>query len=414
VGAYEHVPLTIETSPLIGMTGVSGGSCITCPAGASHWVLGADVAGGSTQTITVSALTLGEGITGVLPITVTAELAGSGLPPLTVRAQLAESATDSETLLALGKYFLDHGVGEVHFLRPEALAYAQTGDTLMPFAPETEALFHRCGQMVEANTGSGWVEIGPLGDHVAVEAEVGAGSSEDWQVRVTSTCGRHSEPEVRTIVADDVAPTAAVSPTQYLTGTFAFVRGNSTDAFPTTRAPEGVEVSINGGHFYPAYLSAASPSAAQADVSSAADWLFPVQFSNQDGEVIEVVARAVDEAGNVGATSAPVSITVDAVGPALTYGLDDGVVGGTATDGSGVASVEVSLDGGATYGLAALDAGSWSYDLPSSPCELELGFALIRARDMLGNSTHEAAGLCVLDQKVFLPLVLRSGTVGGR
>ncbi|MGD2146523.1 MAG: hypothetical protein PVH41_07520 [Anaerolineae bacterium] len=415
VGAYEHVPLTVDTSSLMGLTAVSGTSCISCPAGASHWVLAADVAGGSTQTITISALTLGEAITGVYPITITAELAGSGLPPMTVRDQLADSETDSETLLALGKYFLDHGVGEVHFLRPEALAYAQPGDAMMPFAPETEALFHRCGQMVEANTGSGWVDIGPLGDQVAIEAEVGgAGSSQSWQVRVTSTCGRHSDPEVKTIVADDIAPTAAVSPTDYLTGTFGFLRGSATDAFPTTRPPQGVEVSIDGGHFYPAYLSAASPSLTQDDSPSAADWLFPVQFSNQDGEVIEVVARALDEAGNVSATSTPVSITVDAVGPALTYGLDDGVLGGTATDGSGVASVEVSLDGGVSYEPAVLGPGSWSYNLPSEPCELELSFALIRARDVLGNSTHEVAALCVLDQEIYLPLVVRSGAVDGR
>jgi hypothetical protein len=257
--------------------------------------------------------------------------------------------------------------------------------------------------MVEANTGSGWTEVGLLGDHVAVAGEVLPHSSQAWQVRVASACGRRSEPVVRTVIADDVAPTAQITPTLHLTGTFAFLRGTMFDDFPTTRAPQRVEVSIDGGRYFPAIVSADG----DGD-SSQADWFFPVEFSDQDGQVIEVVARAVDEAGNVGPSSTPIAITVDNTGPAVTYALDGQVLGGTVTDGSGVASVEVSLDGGVNYEPATLSDGSWSSKLPSSGRFLELDFALIRARDVLGNSTHRVAVVSIVGFDVYLPLVVRS------
>jgi hypothetical protein len=390
VGSYENVPLTVETSSLMQLTGVSGAACISCPSGASRWVLAADVAGGYTRTVTLSARTLAEGVSGVFPMTVTAELADSGLmsePQFTAR----------------GQYFLDHGVGEVVLLRPEGLTYARSGENTIPFVPSWAAVFHRCTQMVEANTGSGWTDVGPFGDHVAIAAEVLPQSSEIWQVRVSSACGRRSEPVVRTVIADDVAPTAHISPTLHLTGTFAFVRGTAFDDFPTTRAPRRVEVSIDGGRYQPAVVSANGDGG-----SSQANWFFPVQFSDQDGEVVEVVVRAVDEAGNVGPSSTPIAITVDNTGPAVTHALEGQALGGTATDGSGVASVEVSLDGGASYEPATLADGSWSYNLPGSGPFLKLEFALIRARDVLGNTTHEVAVLSTAGVNVYLPLVIRS------
>jgi hypothetical protein len=404
VGAYEDVPLTIQTSPLMELTGVNGAPCISCPAGTSRWVLAADVAGGSTQTVTINALTTAEGVSGVLPMTVTAELAGSGLPMMTVSGQLADNGIGSEPLFASGQYFLDHGVGEVDVFGSEALGYAQSGDTVMRFTPSTATMFYRCWQMVEANTGSGWTVVGPMGDRVALSAYLPPDSSETWQVRVASACGRRSEPIVRTMIADDVVPMARITPTLYLTSTFAFLRGTALDGFPTTRTPQRVEVSVNGGRYQLAVVSADGDGG-----SSRANWLFPVEFSDQDGEVIEVVARAVDEAGNVGPSTTPIAITVDNSGPALTHAVDDRVLGGTAMDGSGVASVEVSLDGGVSYEPATLGDGSWSYSLPPSPGFPELDFALIRARDQVGNTTHEVAFVAPVGFDVYLPLVTRSG-----
>jgi hypothetical protein len=342
-------------------------------------------------------------------MTVTAELAGSGLPMMAVSGQLTDNGIGSEPLFASGQYFLDHGVGEVDVFGPEALGYAQSGDTLMRFTPSTAAMFHRCWQMVEANTGSGWTVVGPMGDQVALSAYLPPDASEVWQVRVSSACGRRSEPVVRTMIADDVAPSAQISLTRHLTGTFAFLRGTTFDSLPTTRPPLRVEVSVNGGRYQPAAVSANGDSG-----SSQATWLFPMEFADQDGEVIEVVARAVDEAGNVGPSSTPISVTVDSTSPALTYTVDGQVLEGTATDGSGVASVEVSLDGGVSYEPAALDDGSWSYPLSSSPGSLGFAFALIRARDELGNTTREVAVWPAEGLGVYLPLVVRSYVPGGR
>jgi hypothetical protein len=409
VGAYEDVPLTIQTSPLMELTRVNGAPCISCPAGGSQWVLASDVASGSTQTVTLSALTTAEGVSGVLPMTVTAELAGSGLPLMTVRGGLAVSGNGSEPLFASGQYFLDHGVGEVDLFGPEALGYAQAGDTMMRFAPSTATMFYRCWQMVEANTGSGWTVVGPMGDHVALSAYLPPEATQVWQVRVSSACGRRSEPVVMTMIADDVVPSAQVSLTRHLTGTFSFLRGTTSDNFPSTRPPQRVEVSINGGRYQPAVVSANGGSG-----SSQATWLFPMEFSDQDGEVIEVVARAVDEAGNVGPSSTPITVTVDNVGPAVTYAMDGQVLEGTASDGSGVALVELSVDGGLSYEPATLDDGSWSYPLSSCPGSHGLAFALIRARDELGNTTREVAVWPAAGFGVYLPLVVRSQARGWR
>ncbi len=386
IGAFAGVPLTVETPSLMGLTGVSGASCLSCPPEGSRWVLAADVAAGSAQTITLSAVTLAEGVSGVVPVTVTAELADTGLP----------SAARS---VPRGRYVLDHGVGAVEVLRRHQMAFVQSGENSLPIVPQRHTAFHRCTQRVEANTGTVWSDLGLLGDLLRVEGEVPKGGLREWQVRVASACGRASQVVTRTLVADDVAPTAGITHTRYLTGTFGFLRGTTSDEFPTTRAPRTVEVSMDGGRFQPAVVSPVG----EGD-SSRASWLFPLDLPQLDGEAMTVVARAVDEAGNVSPETEPLTIIVDNTGPTLTHALDGYMLTGTATDGSGVALVEVSLDGGASYEAAALGDGTWAYDLPSV---LSWDIALIRARDVLGNTTREVVVLAPPQTRTYLPVVMR-------
>jgi hypothetical protein len=232
-------------------------------------------------------------------------------------------------------------------------------------------------------------------------------------VRVTGENGRVSEPVARTLVADSVAPSAQISPTLVLSGSLPFLRGVTWDTFPDARPPERVEISIDGGRFRPAIVSRDGESRSNASlgagaVTASAEWLFPLPLTGADGETIEVVARAVDEAGNVGASSDPVSIVVDRTGPSITGTTADHMLQGTVTDGSGVASLEVSLDGGGRYQPLTFTAGNWSFDLLDWAGTSSLDFAILRARDVWGNMDH---AFIVTDtggfMKIYMPLIMR-------
>jgi hypothetical protein len=70
-----------------------------------------------------------------------------------------------------------------------------------------------------------------------------------------------------------------------------------------------------------------------------------------------------------------------------------------------VASVEVSLDGGAGFHPAHVSAGEWTFD-PAAATGPREGFAILRAEDRWGNLTHQMVVLPA--QNVFLPLVLKN------
>jgi len=61
---------------------------------------------------------------------------------------------------------------------------------------------------------------------------------------------------------------------------------------------------------------------------------------------------------------------------------------GSVRDGSGVSSVEVSLDGGIHYQPVALRGETWSFDMASWSGARQ-SFAMLRAVDVWGNITHE-------------------------
>ena len=87
-------------------------------------------------------------------------------------------------------------------------------------------------------------------------------------------------------------------------------------------------------------------------------WPTPIE----DGLAHLILARATDAANNT-TTTAPITITVDRVLPQLS--IDDPTLGqiirthaytvtGSATDGSGLSKIEVSIDNGATFNVASL------------------------------------------------------------
>jgi hypothetical protein len=286
----------------------------------------------------------------------------------------------------------------------------------MTVIPDWSGIFHRCLQRVEANFDeSGWTDIAELGDCPSISDELLAGESEVWQIRVVGENGQISDPISRTVIADADPPTVQISPTVVLTGTLAFLRGLAWDESPVvTRAPSRVEIRVNGGRFYLAHLSpqvepTPDGEAGRQEPGSTAKWLFPLWLTGQDGETVEIVARAVDQAGNVGAETAPLAITLDNRGPSLAASQNEGWLEGTAIDGSGVAWLQISLDGGAHYLPVTIEGEAWSFELASWSGSWPLPFAMLRAADVWGNITHEILPVELEFEEIYLPLILRSG-----
>ena len=122
--------------------------------------------------------------------------------------------------------------------------------------------------------------------------------------------------------------------------------------------------------------------------------------------VVPVVARAIDQAGNVGPTSDPLLIVLDTTGPAHQRAATrDAIISGTLYDGSGVAEVAISLDGGTTYQLVDRNGSDWSFDRSTWAGGTPLPFGLVRAVDVHGNVAQVVFGLDL--KQVYLPLVRR-------
>ena len=114
-------------------------------------------------------------------------------------------------------------------------------------------------------------------------------------------------------------------------------------------------------------------------------WLMPLRLTDEDGQTVQVVARAIDEAGNVGPSSEPMVITLDNKGPWFDAEIMSMELGGSISDGSGVASMRVSLDGGQSYQDAVLMGRRWRFNLSDWVGGLPQGFALLQAQDVWGN-----------------------------
>jgi hypothetical protein len=196
-------------------------------------------------------------------------------------------------------------------------------------------------------------------------------------------------------------PSVQFTPTLVFTKAFGLLKGL---AFDDSGVMSAVEVSLNGGAFKKALLGDGSvfinsPQAGEVT------WSLPIDASNTDGDPLQVVARAVDAAGNVGPNSAPVMITMDTTGPTINVINAGTAINGTVFDGSGVSEVAISLDGGTTYQAAVLNGSNWSFNVATWAGGTPIAFVIIRARDVYGN---ESQTVDVSDVKhVYLPVVRR-------
>jgi hypothetical protein len=366
-------------------------------------VLGVNVDAYSTQTVTLLAKTLPVTETGVFSLPVQVGMANTGW-------MAGAQSLGAMLPLARGRYNLDQGVASLQVVAEEGAKFVQSGPAGLDILVDGDYL--GCWQTVEVDygLGQGFETLCKLGDCYNIAGTVGSGSSQTWELRVVSDNGQVSPVTMGTLVADDEAPTTQISPVPALSGNFGVIRGVAQDAFPTTRAPRRVEVSMDGGRFVPVHTASVAAPVSGLDSAAAevqAAWTFPLQITNEDGKQVQLVARAIDEAGNVGPPSDPVTITLDGVGPVITGTQDANVIHGQASDGSGVDLVEVSLDGGAHYEQAALAGEDWTFEMAAWSGSSPLSFAMLRATDVWDNVSHAVIPIDFALERVYLPLLVR-------
>jgi hypothetical protein len=243
-----------------------------------------------------------------------------------------------------------------------------------------------------------------------------------------------SELDTVEVTVDNAAPVATLELAgSVLTGSEVRLTGTASDPFPAGGGIQRVEVQVDDGPWQvtaPPYETAPE---------GAVRWYLNWRLPPEEGVQHTLRARAVDVAGNVGAASEPTLVTVDSVSPASTIVepksgalLGDGqiLVWGLASDGWGLAGVEVSLDGGRSWQPAQvgdearslldsrgvsevppadeLPAGSevWAVEPAVPGYDMDIRS---RASDLAGNVEGLRAPLRVflLAQRIFVPLISR-------
>ncbi len=408
IGPYTGAALEVQTDSKLALTRADGARCQSCPQGGNRWTMAVDVAAGATQTVTLYANVLGQDVTGLAALPVEAWLGNSGLPA-------------SPQAKAVGQYWLDHGAVSMKQAFDLSEIYVKPGEFVVDIFPNIDlANLGRCSSQVEVNPGgSGWRPYCFLGDCTAVGGVIDANAIQTLEVRTTNGNGRSSQPLALNVIADAIAPTTVLSPTAVFSGNLSFVEGLAWDGFPTTRSPARVEVQIDGGPFHRAILTKAVNQPVQAAGSEALNaavthWRLPLRLIWEDGKKVTVTARAVDEAGNVGATTGSFEILLDSLGPQLTLEQKESLLYGKATDGSGVASLEISLNGGADYAPVNVNSeGEWSFDQKDWPGALSVDVAILRGKDVYGNANQLLAPYLPalsFTHKLFLPVTMQNAT----
>lgn len=393
---YLAVPMTITLGSAAPQYmgffgGVTGASCGSCAQNSRQWVVSVTLSGGNSTIIGLSARALTPTLTGIYTVPVTVRMAQHGLPGI-----ITPTATAS--------YAVDYSVAKPSFANALNTIFVKPGLVKLPIFNDGRYT-GQCKQTVLGNIGAGFNALGSLGTATEISGTVNAGQSQVWQLRARGPNGQLSEIMTRTVVADNSAPPVVqFNPNFIITKTTMVLGGAASD----NNALGYVQVSINGGPFYKAVFADGSVLARGATevatTNAYANWQLPLNLGEKDNVTFNVTARAVDAAGNVGPLSAAQVITIDNVGPQVTAALSGTLISGTVIDGSGVASVEVSINGGLNYTPASFNGGAWS----GSAAGAFIGFVLVRATDVHGNETILAVPADnLLQVRIYMPQIMR-------
>ncbi len=395
--SYRTHPLTVTlggASPqLLEFVSLnSGAACVSCPSNGRVWVLSVNVPAEGAREVNFTIRARNPGASGVFAAGVEAQLAHQGLPLV---PQPPATAT----------YTVDNSVAQVQVGWLGTTIYAQPGAFKLPVLPKLGNSVLACRQQVSLNRGAGWEALGSLGALSSIAATLPAGYNALWQMRVSGPGGQTTTTSV-TVATDTSAPAVQVLPAPILTQGASWLGGTANDNSGRLKA---VEVSLNGAPFRRALLLGDGSVRLNEVQAASLTWALPLDVAGADGDMLQVVARAVDAAGNISPQSAPVTVVLDAVGPnlAITESLERAA--GTVSDGSGVAQVRGSLDGGMTYQDATFANGAWSFDYTAWQGGASVGVVIIRAEDLHGNVSQVAAWLDASPAPfhIYLPLVLQ-------
>lgn len=272
---------------------------------------------------------------------------------------------------------------------------------------------------VEVKVGSGgsWQAAG--GDvswSATVSAPQNNGDKVTVYARATDRLGRVSNATSFEYTVDATPPTVTV--TNLASGgaiTEAYtIRGTASDPYPSGGEIASVEVSQDGENWSPVDVWTSA-----GDGSYNWSWYWPLV--DEEGVARSFWFRSRDAVGNITASPEQVDVVVDTHIPqsSITSPSNGAIISGTvliqgtAGDGSGVAKVEVSTDGGTTWHTAS-GTTNWSYTWqPTATGSYTLKS---RATDIYGNVEEVGGGVRVtisnVTYKIYVPVILRNYSNG--
>lgn len=397
---YERRPVTDATLSLtttigLGLTSLEAGpgvSCSSCPPGGASWAL-------SVPSLAANA---------TLTLTATGQLVAPPADVAAVTSTLRLSVESLETSRSTSRR-LD-GAGP-------AVSISD-----LPLAPGEQSIFGLADdgdgigvERVEVNVaGAGWQRAS--GDtNWSLPVLVGNGASLSVQVRAIDRHGQVGPVLDQTFVVDREIPEVSITAPAVVTGPASLFTGIARD-LPTGGPLDSIEVALNGGGW-----QAALRDYLRDPATGSERYAFAIASLRGDGVRYTVQARATDLTGNQG-LSEPQSFVLDNVPPSISMTrlltqVDPAspapVLRIAASDGSGVAAVEVRVhgpDGSVFTEAATFDGVAWVYT-PARPLPAGLSSLRVFARDIHGNTS--TAGSFDLTsgtpepptRKIYLPLV---------
>jgi hypothetical protein len=222
-----------------------------------------------------------------------------------------------------------------------------------------------------------------------------------------STWASISEVDVNgyTLVADTTVPSIKI--TSPLTGSTLLQQNGKITVQGTASDNSGlqaVELRVDSGSY-----SAATPKAA-GDWST---WSITVDVGSSGD--YRLLSRATDKAGNQAWNSINISVVADAVAPSVaitspasgsTVGTGTRAVSGTASDSSGISTVQVRLDGGSYVTATPKAAGDWStWSTSLNIASTGSHTIYAKATDKVGNFKESSAAITAGAPDTTLPLV---------
>lgn len=401
--AAPNLQLTFTVDPNLTLQSVTGATCADCSNGNS-WLLDVpSVAANGQQQISLTAQ-LASDLTGITHVAATAELTA------------AAAVREAVTLLKA----TDGDIPTLAISAPAANAIGSGQQTL--FGTASDTLIGSGVVAVEYRENGGSWQTANGTTVWSVNLNIPAGST-TWVVDVRAVDGHGLTSALASIslIVDEQAPAITANMPTSVNGAVATITGTALDSFPV-----GAEVAA----LYAQLGTAASPWLAgelyAPDATGTQAWRFSWSLPVVDGISQTVRFQAIDEVGNITLTDwlttvvdtvAPAVAVTQVVSPAYTSNTAP-VLSGTASDGYGIDTIQVSVylpDGTAYQAAAALNGSDWAFT--PAPFTLLGEYSLwVEASDLAGNSTLLGAyDILVTEEPIMGLMVSNDGpTVWGQ